>query len=157
MVVQSGGLDHFHDVKYLLINYYYYYYYWLSLTFSQPISGFINIWAAGGEIFLLLWCSYRKSGQFSLGPRRKAQHKEQQTHTHKSPFRPSLQRIERWHIVQPLNFVVTKSHGAGKLLTCLHSSAASSLHSLHACVHGNVACHPSTCCTLGQLSNHLGC
>ena len=24
--------------------------------------------------------------------------------THKSPFRPSLQRIERWHIVQPLNF-----------------------------------------------------
>ena len=54
----------------------------LSLTFSQPISGFINIWAAGGENFLLLWCSYRKSGQFSLGPRRKAQHKEQQkTHT----------------------------------------------------------------------------
>ena len=77
--------------------------------------------------------------------------------THKSPFRPSLQRIERWHIVQPLNFVVTKSHGAGKLLTCLHSSAASSLHSLHACVHGNVACHPCNCCTLGPLSNHLGC
>ena len=53
------------------------------MTFSQPISGFVSIWAAGGENFLLLWCSYRKNGQFLLGPRRKAQHKEQQKHTQK--------------------------------------------------------------------------
>ena len=80
--------------------------------------------------------------------------------THKSPFRPSLQRIERWHIVQPLNFVVTKSHGEGN---CWPAFTRALRRACTLCMHVRTgvspiyfAAHLGSSQTISAAENFLG-